>query len=119
MARDLEITPAQAEGSAGALLGLAKGRLTPEEFAKVAAAVPNIDGLLKAAPVKDGKTTALALASSSTGAGGIGGIAGLTGSFAKIGLKPETMVKLAPALIRAIEPKGGAEVTGLLARVLK
>jgi hypothetical protein len=50
IAKELKITPQQATGGAGALFGLAKTRLKPEDFSKVSAAVPGMDGLLKAAP---------------------------------------------------------------------
>ncbi len=40
LAKELGSTPAQAEGAAGSLFGLAKSRLKPEEFAQVAKAVP-------------------------------------------------------------------------------
>jgi len=114
LVKDLAITPAQAEGAAGALFGLAKSRLTAGDFAKVAGAVPNMDGLLKAAPVPDGKVAAMAAA-----AGGVGGVAGLTSTFTKLGIKPETIVKLAPTLAKAVESKGGAEVGKLLLGALK
>jgi hypothetical protein len=37
-------------GAAGSLSGVATSRLKPEEFSKVAAAVPGMDALLRAAP---------------------------------------------------------------------
>jgi hypothetical protein len=40
MSKELGVTPAQAEGGAGALLGLAKTRLTPAEFSEVSSAIP-------------------------------------------------------------------------------
>src|SRR5262245_48725641 len=53
LAKELSATPQQAQGAAGALFSLAKTRLKPEEFSQVAAAVPGMDGLLKAAPALD------------------------------------------------------------------
>src|SRR5215510_11148238 len=50
IAKELKITPQQATGGAGALFGLAKTRLKPEDFSKLSSAVPGMDGLLKAAP---------------------------------------------------------------------
>jgi Protein of unknown function VcgC/VcgE (DUF2780) len=114
LVKDLAITPAQAEGAAGALFGLARTRLTADEFAKVAGAVPNMEGLLKAAPVADGKVAAMASA-----AGGAAGMASLAGSFSKLGIKPDTVAKLAPTLAKAVESKGGAEVGKLLLGALK
>jgi pyruvate/2-oxoglutarate dehydrogenase complex dihydrolipoamide acyltransferase (E2) component len=42
--KDLGITPKQAQGAAGTLFGLAKTKLSADDFAKVASAVPNMDG---------------------------------------------------------------------------
>src|ERR1700750_85762 len=50
LTKELSITPEQATGGAGALFGLAKSKLKPEEFLKVANVVPGIDGFLNAAP---------------------------------------------------------------------
>src|SRR5262245_29195612 len=50
LTKQLSITPEQAIGGSGAIFGLAKTKLKPEEFSKVSDAVPGMDGLLKAAP---------------------------------------------------------------------
>lgn len=50
LTKQLNIKPEQAIGGAGALFGVAKTKLKPEDFLKVSNAVPGIDGLLKAAP---------------------------------------------------------------------
>src|SRR5215217_3076753 len=50
LTKELSVTPEQAIGGAGALFGLAKSKLKPEDFLKVANVVPGMDGLLKAAP---------------------------------------------------------------------
>jgi len=110
------ITPGQAQGAAGTLFGVAKSRLTADEFAKVAGAVPNMDGLLKAAPAADPKA---ALLSGLPGSGGAGSMAAAISTLSKLGLKPETIAKLTPALVKAVQAKGGAEVATLLAGALK
>jgi hypothetical protein len=120
LVKDLGITPKQAEGAAGTLFGVAKGKLKPEEFSKVAAAVPDIDALLKAAPAPDAKTSALAvMGDAAGGAGGAGSMAAAASTMSKLGLKPETIAKIAPALVKAVQAKGGAEVATLLASALK
>ncbi len=43
----------------------------------------------------------------------------VTGSLTKLGLKPETIAKAAPSLIKAVQSKGGAEIGSLLAGALK
>src|SRR3954464_12999872 len=50
LTKGLSISPQQAAGGAGALFGLAKTRLKPAEFTKIADVVPGMDGLLGAAP---------------------------------------------------------------------
>jgi len=116
LGKDLGITAKQAEGTAGTLFGVAKGAMKAEDFGKVAAAVPDMDALLKAAPAPDAKSSAISLLG---GAGGVGGMAAAASTLAKLGLKPETIAKAAPALVKIVEGKGGAEVGKLLAAALK
>src|SRR5262245_41628350 len=49
LTKQLNIKPEQAIGGAGALFGVAKTKMKPEDFLKVSNAVPGMDGLLKAA----------------------------------------------------------------------
>jgi hypothetical protein len=116
LVKELTITPAQAEGAAGAMLGLAKTKLPAEDFAKVASAVPNTEGLIKAAPPADAKSSALGMAGAALGTGGM---ASLAGTFSKLALKPETIAKLAPTLVKLVSAKGGASTAALLAGALK
>jgi len=122
---ELGLKPGQAEGAAGTLFGVAKGRLSPADFGKVANAVPNMDGLLKAAPstqaaTGDAKASATDLLAKVGGsAGGIGTMAAAAETLSKLGIKPETIAKLAPTLVKAVESKGGAEIGSLLAGALK
>jgi hypothetical protein len=108
LVKDLGVTPAQAEGAAGALFGVAKTKLTAADFTKVASAVPNMDGLIKAAPAKDAKAGAMDALLGKTAASA-GGVVAAAGALSKLGLKPETIVKLTPSLVKAVETKGGAE----------
>jgi hypothetical protein len=114
---ELGITPGQAEGAAGTLFGVAKNRLPAADFAKVASAVPNMDGLLKAAPAADSAAAVLdAVAGKSSG---VASMAAAAGTLSKLGLKTETIAKLAPTLVKAVQSKGGAEVATLLAGALQ
>ncbi len=119
LSKDLGCKLQQAEGAAGALFGLAKSRLKPEEFARVAAAVPEMARLLKAAPPADPKAAAAGGLASAAGAGNLGGLAGLAGSFTKLGLKPESALRAVPVLTGFVGQKGGAEAATLLAGALK
>ena len=113
LVKELAITPSQAQAGAGTLFGVAKGKLSPADFAKVAGAVPGMDGLLAAAPSAASKSGLDALA------GQAGGMIAAASTLSKLGLKPDTIAKFAPTLIKAVQSKGGAEVAKLLAGVLK
>jgi hypothetical protein len=109
LTKEVGVTAAQAEGGAGALLGLAKSRLSADEFGKVSSAIPGTDALLKAAPA----------AGMLGSVGGASGLAGLAGSFSKLGLTPDAAAKMAPVLLKYVNGKGAAEAASLLGRVLK
>lgn len=117
LVKELAITPSQAQAGAGTLFGVAKGKLSAADFAKVAGAVPGMDGLLAAAPGAAGAKSGLeALASQ---AGGLGGMVAAANTLSKLGLKPDAIAKFAPTLIKLVQSKGGAEIGKLLAGALK
>jgi hypothetical protein len=122
MAKELQATPQQAEGAAGALLGTAKQKLQPADWSKVSSAIPGVDGLLKAAPMMaaatgtSGGAAGAAAAAVGAGAGSLGSVAA---AFSKLGLKPELVSKAIPVLTQYVTKSGGAGVGSLLAGVLK
>jgi hypothetical protein len=120
LTKALSITPAQASGGAGALFGLAKSRLSPADFNKVAATVPGIQTLIKSAPAasKNSATSGLSGLGSSV-PGDLGGLVSLAGPFKKLGLSPEMAAKFVPVITKFVESKGGAGVAELLAGALK
>lgn len=122
LVNELGITPAQAEGAAGTMFGVAKKRLSVQDFARVSSAVPNMDGLLRAAPAATAKSAAMEALTGKTTTGGLaaaGAAAAAADSLSQLGLKPETIARLAPTLVKAVESRGGAEVGALLAGALK
>jgi Protein of unknown function VcgC/VcgE (DUF2780) len=114
LTKDLNVTPKQATGGAGALFGLAKSRLKPDQFSQVAEVVPGMDGLLKAAPALGGLS---GLGSSVPGAAG--GLAPAAAAFQKLGLSPDMVGKFVPLLTQFVGSKGGTGVASLLAGALK
>jgi Protein of unknown function VcgC/VcgE (DUF2780) len=117
LSKELEATPEQAAGAAGALFGLAKSRLKPEEFSQIASAVPGMESLLKAAPSAGGAVgTTGALADA---AGAAGGLAAATSAFSKLGLKPDMVTKALPVLTDFVSKSGGAQAASLLSGALK
>jgi Protein of unknown function VcgC/VcgE (DUF2780) len=116
LAKELGATPEQAAGAAGSLFGVAKSRLKPEDFSKVAAAVPGMDSLLNAAPA----AAAGGLSSIAGAAGGAaGGLASAANAFTKLGLKPSMVAQAVPVLTNYVTKTGGAQVGSLLAGALK
>ena len=119
LTKELSIKPEQAVGGAGALFGLAKGRLNPEDFTKVANVVPDMGGLLKAAPKpKQGAAGALGSIGEML-PGKAGGLASVAGSFKSLGLSPQMATKFLPIMTKFVNVKGGAGVADLLAGALK
>ena len=115
LSKELGSTPEQAAGAAGALFGVAKSQLKPEEFSQVSKAVPGMSALLKAAPMAAvGTTGALAKMG-----GSAAGMANAASAFSKLGLSPELVSKAVPVLTKFVTKSGGADVGKLLAGVLK
>lgn len=119
LAKELGSTPQQAEGAAGALFGLAKTRLSPADWSKVAGAVPGMDGLLQAAPALPAGTAGGTSLGALTGAAGLGGLSSAAGAFTKLGLSPAMVAKAIPILTSFVTKSGGAGVGQLLAGALK
>ena len=120
LSKEIGGTPAQSAGAAGALFGLAKSRLKPEQFSQVAASVPGMDSLLKAAPAMDSPTGTSGMTDAlSKMAGSAGGLASAAGAFTKLGLNPDMVAKAIPVLTQFVTKSGGANVGNLLTGALK
>lgn len=120
---NLGVTAPQAEGGAGAIFSYAKEKLSPDEFTKVAGAVPEMDSLLKAAPQT--QTSGLGKAIGGTGsmlgggAANVGGLATVGESFSKLGMQPDMVNQFVPTILQYVESKGGATAKNILTAVLK
>lgn len=119
----LGITPKQAEGGAGAVFSYAKGKLKADDYAKVAKAVPGVDGLIKAAPAVETKPSGGTMDTLTGAASQLGGSAGATAAlapaFQKLGVSGETVGKFLPIVVGYVTKKGGSGVGDLLGGVLK
>ena len=118
LSQEIGSSPEQAAGAAGALFGLAKSRLSADEFSQVANAVPGIDSLLSAAPVTTGAVGTAGGAVSQLG-GAATGLSAAMSAFTKLGLKPDMVSKAIPVLTSFVGKSGGANVASLLAGALK
>jgi Protein of unknown function VcgC/VcgE (DUF2780) len=102
----LGVTNEQAIGGAGLIFDYAKEQLPSADFAKIADAVPGIDGLM-------GQATQLAGLS-----GPIGDTAGLASQFGKLGMGPEMVEPFGNVATDFLTKQAGSNVGDLLAGVL-
>jgi hypothetical protein len=115
LSKEIGATPEQAAGAAGTLFGLAKSRLSADDFYQVSKAVPGMDALLKAAPAAGGGT----IGALSQVAGSASGLGAAAASFSKLGLQPDMVAKAVPVLTSFVTKSGGAKLGSLLGGALK
>jgi hypothetical protein len=94
-------------GGTGALLSLASTTLAPDDWKKVATAIPSTDALVTEGKTMGGITTPPT------------NLAGLSGAFKKIGISDNQVKTLVPAVCDGAEKIGGPEVGNLLRGALK
>ena len=115
LTKQLSIKPDQAMGGAGSILNFAKGKLSDDNFSKVASAIPEMDKLIDSAPEIGSLGTGL---TKLTG-GKLGGLASLAGSFKSLGLDAGMVNNFVPVILKYVESKGGSGVMNILSGVLK
>lgn len=103
---DLGVSPEQALGGVGAIMNLAKGKLDPADFMKVANAVPYANTIMKEAG-KLGIPT------------NITDMKGLDKAFKSMDMGTDMVGKFIPEIASFAGKKGGADVTNLLLNTLK
>jgi len=120
LVQQLGVTPAQAQGGAGALFQAAKSRMTDEAFNTVAQSVPGMDQLLAAAP-QSGASSGLAGGLSALAgdkAGSLGSLASLASSFQQLGLSSDMVGKFVPVVVDYVKQSGGEAAASLLSSAL-
>ncbi len=123
--QQLGVTQSQAEGGAGAIFQLAKAKMPGTAFSELSNSVPNMQGLLAAAPVTKaiggGSLGGIAgdLQSLAGNSGGTAGnLIGLVGSFQQLGLSPDMMQKFVPFVVQYVQGNGGSSVANALQSAL-
>ena len=119
LSKELGASPDQSAGAAGTLFGIAKSKLSADQFSQIAKAVPGMDALLKAAPSSAPASAGGVSSLSSQLGGAAGSLAAAVPAFSKLGLKPEMVAKAVPVLTSFVTKSGGANVGNLLAGALK
>ncbi len=117
--QELGVSATQAEGGAGLLLELVEQRLSPEDFVRVADAIPAISDVIGKAPRSAGGQPSPLREMLSRWFGGMGGLRGLVGGFEKLGCEKTQIGRFVETLIGFFREKSGEEVAGLLRGVLR
>jgi hypothetical protein len=104
---ELGVNENQALVGAGSLLGLAKERLSSDDFARIAGVIPGSDGIMKKAMEIGGVS------------GPIGSITNLAPVFARVGMGDDMVGKFVPVLTDFVSSAGGKSLGGLLESALK
>jgi hypothetical protein len=102
----LGVSPEQAVGGTGAMLGYAQNKLSPDQFSAVSNAIPGGSDIMKAAgPLLGGSS--------------LSSLADVQSVFSKLGMSPETVSKFAPILTDQVSKVAGPQVAGLLGSLFK
>jgi Protein of unknown function VcgC/VcgE (DUF2780) len=117
LSKQLGVSDEQAAGGAGAIFQYAKTALPGADYGKVEKAVPEATDLIKKAPPVDSTTSAVGGVLGKSGSTATGA-ASLVSSFQKLGLSGDMVGKFTPIVVDYAEQKGGAEVGGILKKVL-
>ncbi len=121
LVKKLGISSEQAQGGAGALFQLAKGKLDAGQFAELSKAVPEMDSLLSAAPKQSGALSGLAGGASSVlgeANNPYGNIAGLASTFKVLNLSPDSVDEFVPVVVDYVRAKSGALTADMLQSAL-
>ena len=103
---NLGVSPEQAVGGTGAMLGYAKNNLPSDQFNAVSNAIPGGSEITKAAGPLVGNSPLKSLTD-------------VQGVFSKLGMSPDTVSKFAPILSDQVSKVAGPQVGGLLSSLFK
>jgi hypothetical protein len=102
----LGVSPEQAVGGTGAMLGYAQKALPADQATAVANAIPGASDITKAAaPMLGGSS--------------LSSLADVQSAFSKLGMSPDTVSKFAPILTDQVGKVAGPQVAGLLGGLFK
>ena len=121
LVKKLGITNEQAQGGAGALFQVAKGKLDAGQFAELSQSVPEMDSLLSAAPKQSGALSGLAGSVSSAmgdSSNAYGNLAGLASTFKTLNLSPDRVDEFVPVVVDYVSAKSGSLTGNMLQSAL-
>ncbi|MFZ2171073.1 MAG: DUF2780 domain-containing protein [Methylococcaceae bacterium] len=121
LVKKLGITNEQAQGGAGALFQVAKGKLDAGQFAELSQSVPEMNSLLNAVPKQSGALSGLAGSVSSVmgdSSNAYGNLAGLASTFKTLNLSPDMVDQFVPVVFDYVRTKGGDLTANILQSAL-
>lgn len=122
LASKVGLSEQKISGGVGALMKYTQESLSPEQFAQISDALPELTGLLDSAPALDQDASTVSQLSSLLGDGDTAEkakrLANLRGSFEQLGISSEQIKQLVPAIVEYAKSKGGDSIAGLLQQVL-
>jgi hypothetical protein len=118
---NLGVTEQQAQGGSGAIFGLAKERMSNDEFSQIQEAVPSVDSLIQSAPKPGSSSASAASVTSLLGStgGSLGALGSLAGSFSQLGMGTDMITQFTPIIYDYVKQKGGDAVMGLLKNAIQ
>lgn len=110
--KSADVTKEQATGGAGALFEMGKESLAQKDFDGIAAAIPNMQGLLDAVPAV-GASSSLA----GNAASALTGMPKVLAVFDKLGISQDKVALFTPVIVNYVEKKAGPLLGSKLAAV--
>ena len=110
----LGVSEQQATGGAGLLFNFAEGQMGSADFNVVSSALPEVSGLMGAAP--EGGSGVLGSGSSllSGSSSGLGDLTGVASSFTDLGMSPDMVNEFVPVILEYTQSAGGEQAMQLL-----
>ncbi|MGR9000551.1 MAG: DUF2780 domain-containing protein [Gammaproteobacteria bacterium] len=121
LVKQLGITTEQAQGGAGALFQVAKGKLDAGQFAELSQSVPEMNSLLNAVPKQSGALSGLAGSVSSVmgdSSNSYGNLASLAATFKTLNLSPDMAGQFVPVVVDYVRTNGGELTANMLQSAL-
>lgn len=112
----LGVNEQQAKGGAGLLFKIAQDKLSSQDFSKMSSTLPEVSECMRSAPAESGGL--MGMLGKAVG-GKAGDLASLAAGFSKLGLDPAMIQQFLPVVLSFVQQKGGAEIVGMLQKVLK
>lgn len=121
--QQLGVSQAQAEGGTGALLQLAKSKMSPGDFTTLGNSIPNMQNIIAAAPAMNtselgGVTKSLAGMTGNNIPSANSGMLGIASAFQQLGLAPDMVQKFIPVITQFVQGNGGGAITSALQSAL-